>query len=81
MKPLDRQPELVLFDLDDTLCDYAGARTGRLRIAFGFAASQSAKASVSRKNNPASASQHPWTKSCRNRSACNRMASTISRRF
>ena len=28
---------LVLFDLDDTLCDYAGARVGRLRIAFGQA--------------------------------------------
>lgn len=37
MKPLDPQPELVLFDLDDTLCDYAGARVGRLRIAFGLA--------------------------------------------
>lgn len=32
---------LVLFDLDDTLCDYSRARVGRLRIAFGeaFAAS------------------------------------------
>jgi putative hydrolase of the HAD superfamily len=37
MKPLERQPELVLFDLDDTLCDYAGARVGRLRIAFELA--------------------------------------------
>jgi HAD superfamily hydrolase (TIGR01549 family) len=27
-------PALVLFDLDDTLCDYAGARARRLRIAF-----------------------------------------------
>jgi HAD superfamily hydrolase (TIGR01549 family) len=27
-------PALVLFDLDDTLCDYGGARTGRLRGAF-----------------------------------------------
>lgn len=34
MKP---QPDLVLFDLDDTLCDYFGARAGRLRIAFGIA--------------------------------------------
>ncbi len=34
MKPLDPQPELVLFDLDDTLCDYASARWLRLRIAF-----------------------------------------------
>jgi putative hydrolase of the HAD superfamily len=30
-------PRLVLFDLDDTLCDYAGARAARLRIAFGQA--------------------------------------------
>lgn len=30
-------PRLVLFDLDDTLCDYAGARSGRLRIAFTLA--------------------------------------------
>jgi len=29
--------DLVLFDLDDTLCDYAGARLGRLRTAFGRA--------------------------------------------
>lgn len=34
------QPDLVLFDLDDTLCDYASARTGRLRIAFGLARDQ-----------------------------------------
>jgi HAD superfamily hydrolase (TIGR01509 family) len=37
MRPLDPQPDLVLFDLDDTLCDYAGARVGRLRIAFELA--------------------------------------------
>ena len=30
-------PRLVLFDLDDTLCDYSGARTGRLRTAYGAA--------------------------------------------
>jgi HAD superfamily hydrolase (TIGR01549 family) len=30
-------PPLVLFDLDDTLCDYSGARTGRLRTAYGEA--------------------------------------------
>lgn len=30
-------PDLVIFDLDDTLCDYAGARTVRLRIAIGNA--------------------------------------------
>ena len=30
-------PRLVLFDLDDTLCDYAAARAARLRIAFGQA--------------------------------------------
>lgn len=30
-------PPLVLFDLDDTLCDYSGARIGRLRTAYGDA--------------------------------------------
>jgi putative hydrolase of the HAD superfamily len=30
-------PPLVLFDLDDTLCDYSGARVGRLRTAYGDA--------------------------------------------
>lgn len=30
-------PSLVLFDVDDTLCDYAGARRIRLRIALGAA--------------------------------------------
>lgn len=29
--------KLVLFDLDDTLCDYAGARAVRLRLAFSAA--------------------------------------------
>ena len=33
-------PRLVLFDLDDTLCDYAGARVARLRRAFGDALAQ-----------------------------------------
>ena len=37
MTCMNPQPELVLFDLDDTLCDYGGARVGRLRIAFGLA--------------------------------------------
>jgi HAD superfamily hydrolase (TIGR01509 family) len=40
MIAFDPQPDLVLFDLDDTLCDYAGARTGRLRIAFELAEEQ-----------------------------------------
>ncbi|MDQ2683457.1 MAG: HAD-IA family hydrolase [Chloroflexota bacterium] len=30
-------PPLILFDLDDTLCDYSGARVGRLRYAYGEA--------------------------------------------
>ena len=34
---IERVPRAVLFDLDDTLCDYAGARAGRLRIAFALA--------------------------------------------
>jgi HAD superfamily hydrolase (TIGR01549 family) len=39
MQPIDPQPSLVLFDLDDTLCDYASARLGRLKIAFSLALS------------------------------------------
>jgi putative hydrolase of the HAD superfamily len=35
--PISPSPRLVLFDLDDTLCDYAAARVGRLRRAFGEA--------------------------------------------
>jgi putative hydrolase of the HAD superfamily len=34
LAPLDRLPRAVLFDLDDTLCDYASARRARLRLAF-----------------------------------------------
>ena len=34
LQPISPPPTLVLFDLDDTLCDYAGARAGRLRTAF-----------------------------------------------
>lgn len=33
-RPLDPPPELVLFDLDNTICDYAGARLARTRYAF-----------------------------------------------
>lgn len=33
----ERLPRAVFFDLDDTLCDYSGAREARLRIAFGLA--------------------------------------------
>jgi HAD superfamily hydrolase (TIGR01549 family) len=35
--PLDPKPKAVLFDLDDTLCDYAAARESRLRRAFTLA--------------------------------------------
>ncbi|MGH2559145.1 MAG: HAD family hydrolase [Thermomicrobiales bacterium] len=35
--PIQPPPRLVLFDLDDTLCDYVGARALRLRIAFSLA--------------------------------------------
>lgn len=38
--PLVPPPKLVLFDLDDTLCDYAAARAGRLRTAFAIALDQ-----------------------------------------
>jgi putative hydrolase of the HAD superfamily len=41
VRPLVPAPALVLFDLDDTLCDYAGARAGRLRTAFGTALAHS----------------------------------------
>lgn len=34
--PLHPPPRLVLFDLDDTLCDYAAARQARLRRAFSL---------------------------------------------
>ena len=34
--PISPSPKLVLFDLDDTLCDYAGARSLRLRRAFSL---------------------------------------------
>ena len=33
-RPLDPRPKAVIFDLDDTLCDYAAAREARLRQAF-----------------------------------------------
>ena len=33
-QPLDPRPKAVIFDLDDTLCDYASARETRLRRAF-----------------------------------------------
>jgi HAD superfamily hydrolase (TIGR01509 family) len=33
-RPLDPRPTAVIFDLDDTLCDYASAREARLRRAF-----------------------------------------------
>ena len=33
-QPLDPKPKAVIFDLDDTLCDYASAREERLRRAF-----------------------------------------------
>jgi HAD superfamily hydrolase (TIGR01549 family) len=35
--PISPPPRLVLFDLDDTLCDYASARIVRLRTAFSLA--------------------------------------------
>lgn len=35
-RPFEPVPTALLFDLDDTLCDYAGARAARLRIAFGL---------------------------------------------
>jgi len=45
-RPLDPRPKSVIFDLDDTLCDYAAAREARLRRAFTLSpsASQSCEA-------------------------------------
>lgn len=34
--PLDPTPRAILFDLDDTLCDYSTAREARLRYAFSL---------------------------------------------
>ena len=34
LRPLDPRPKALIFDLDDTLCDYATARQARLRRAF-----------------------------------------------
>ena len=34
MNPFSPPPRLILFDLDDTLCDYASARALRLRLAL-----------------------------------------------
>lgn len=37
LQPFDPSPKAVIFDLDDTLCDYAAAREARLRRAFTLA--------------------------------------------
>jgi putative hydrolase of the HAD superfamily len=37
LQPFDPRPKAVIFDLDDTLCDYASAREARLRRAFTLA--------------------------------------------
>jgi HAD superfamily hydrolase (TIGR01509 family) len=34
--PLQPLPSAILFDLDDTLCDYSAARDARLRVAFSL---------------------------------------------
>jgi HAD superfamily hydrolase (TIGR01509 family) len=41
LNPLEPVPRAVLFDLDDTLCDYAAARDARLRKAFSLASNGS----------------------------------------
>lgn len=38
LTPFDAPPRAVIFDLDDTLCDYASARRERLRLAFSLTA-------------------------------------------
>jgi HAD superfamily hydrolase (TIGR01509 family) len=35
-RPLEPVPKAILFDLDDTLCDYSAAREIRLRLAFSL---------------------------------------------
>jgi HAD superfamily hydrolase (TIGR01509 family) len=42
VRPITPPPALVLFDLDDTLCDYANARLTRLRTAFALALNREA---------------------------------------
>jgi HAD superfamily hydrolase (TIGR01549 family) len=37
LQPIVPPPRLIMFDLDDTLCDYASARLVRLRMAFSIA--------------------------------------------
>jgi HAD superfamily hydrolase (TIGR01549 family) len=37
LRSIDPLPHVIMFDLDDTLCDYAGARLVRLRKAFTIA--------------------------------------------
>lgn len=37
-RPFDPLPRAILFDLDDTLCDYSAARWSRLRFAFSLGA-------------------------------------------
>jgi putative hydrolase of the HAD superfamily len=37
-RPFDPLPRAILFDLDDTLCDYSAARRSRLRYAFSLGA-------------------------------------------
>jgi putative hydrolase of the HAD superfamily len=38
--PFEPSPRAILFDLDDTLCDYAAARRERLRVAFTLSRDQ-----------------------------------------
>jgi putative hydrolase of the HAD superfamily len=44
LEPLDPPPRAILLDLDDTLCDYAGAREARLRRAFTLGTGEDASA-------------------------------------
>lgn len=42
--PIDPPPKAIIFDLDDTLCDYRAAREARLRIAFALGCGEGAGA-------------------------------------
>ncbi len=48
LPPFDPPPRAVLFDLDDTLCDYSTAREIRLRIAFSLDSNGKPLSSISR---------------------------------
>lgn len=62
-RPLQPIPRAVLFDLDDTLCDYSSARRERLRFAFSSAVptpDSPEKTELIRRMIDASIGMHPY---------------------